>query len=213
MRRILLLALTAALAVTGGARAQTLEDRLRSQLAATTAELHQLQAAQSGLAADKAAAETSRDALQAQLAAARAKLRATPATPSEDALAKARAEQAAADQARLDQATAENGRLAQELAALRAEHERVAAQAKADGDSLKLCRAKHAELMATATDILAAYDHVSAAGMLASREPVIGLGRLPAQRRVQAFSERLYAARLDVRPKDAAAAATPPSTR
>ena len=208
MRR-LLIASALLLATAGAAHAQSLEDRLRSQLSATVAELRELKAAQAGLAADKAAAEKERDALKTKLAAA--KRSQAPAHPSQAELDAARAEQATADQARLDAATAENQRLAQDLARLTAEHQQTIAQANADASALKLCRAKHAELAATANEILAAYDHVSAAGVLARREPVTGLGRLPAQRRVQAYADRLYAARLDVRPKPPAAESAPPA--
>jgi hypothetical protein len=208
MRR-LLIASALLLASAGAASAQSLEDRLRSQLSATTAELRELKSAQAGLAADKAAAEKERDGLKAQLAAAKRKQ--APAHPSQAELDAARAEQAAADQVRFDAAAAENQRLSQELAKLTADHQRTTAQANADAAALKVCRVKHAELTVTANDILAAYDHVSAAGLLVRHEPVTGLGRLPAQRRVQAYSDRLYAARLDVRPSPPPAATASPA--
>lgn len=201
------------LVTAGAARAQGLEDRLRAQLTTTVSQLRELQAGQAALVSQKDAAEKERDALKARLAATEARLRAARATPrgaSEAELAQARADQAAQDKAGQDAATAEAQRLSQELAQLRGEHEQTVHEAAEQDQALKLCRAKHAELYAAAEDALAAYDHVSAAGLLARREPVTGLGRLPAQKRVQALADRLYAARLDVRPK-APAAAQPPA--
>ena len=208
------LALTLLLVTAGAAHADGLEDRLRAQLTATVSQVRELQASQATLLVQKSAAEKDRDALKVKLSAAEARLRtarAAPRGPSTDDLAQARAEQAARDQATQDAATAEIRRLSQEVAQLRADGERVAREASDNDQALKLCRVKHAELAATADDILAAYDHVSAAGVLVRREPLTGLGRLPAQKRVQAFGDRLYAARLDVRSKPAATTTQPPA--
>lgn len=193
----------------GAVQAQTLEDRLRSQLTATTSELRDLKANQAALAAQKASAEQERDALKAELAAAHAKL-AAPAPrqgPSDTDLAKARAEQVAADQVVLDSAQAENRRLGQQLASLQADQERRATELTADADALGICRAKHAQLASVANDLLAAYDHASGARMLLRREPVTGLLRVHVQNTEQSFADRLYDARLDAKPQTTPAAA------
>jgi hypothetical protein len=203
------LALVIALSLAASAvQAQSLEDRLRSQLTATVAELRDIKANQAALAAQKDAAEHDRDALKADLAAARAKLRtaAAPRPETSDAdLAKAKAEQSALDQVRLDAALVESRRLAQQLASLQGDQERQAGQLTANTEALGVCRTKHAQLTVVADDILGAYNHISGAGMLLRREPFTGLKRVKVQTRVQTFGDRLYEARLDVKPK------TPPA--
>jgi len=211
MRRVLYAA-AIALAFAGGARAQGLEERLRSQLTATVTQLRQLQGDQAILAAQKDAAEKERDELKARVAAAEAKARrvAHPPGPSPADLDKARADQAAQDQLRLDAATAQNQELTRQLSELTAAHDQLVQQAAADGQALKLCRVKHAELTSLAQEVLAAYDRRTGAGLLINREPFTGLARVKAQRRVQAFSDRLYDTRLDIRPKTPASPSAPP---
>ncbi|MET3823211.1 chromosome segregation ATPase [Burkholderia ambifaria] len=58
----------------GGAHAQSIEDKLRTQLRSTVQELRQLQDNQAQLQADKAAAEKQRDDALAQLKTAQAQL-------------------------------------------------------------------------------------------------------------------------------------------
>lgn len=214
MRRTAI-AVIIALTVTGAARAQSLEDRLRSQLTATVSQLRDAKAGQADLAAQKARAEQERDALKAKLAAAEAKLRGARAEtrPSPDAsgaaLDKAKAEQLALDQVQLDATVAENRRLTQQIAQLRTEHDQQAAQLTANTQSLAVCRAKHAEVVTLAKEILAAYDHVTGAGMLQRREPFTGLKRVQVQKLVQGFGDRLYDSRLDAQPK--APSTSPPA--
>ncbi len=214
MRSAILVALLS-LAAASAAQAQTLEDRLRSQLAATVSELRNVKAGQADLAAQKAAAEKERDALKAELAAARAQIKTAsrPAGPSADDLAKARTEQAAADLTQLNSALAENLRVTQQLAALRADQERRGTELAADAEALGVCRAKHGQLTAVAADLLAAYDHASGAGMILRREPVTGLLRIKAQTTEQAFADRLYDARLDAKPQTPSAAAPAPQSK
>ena len=212
---LIIVVLASTLAAASAARAQTLEDRLRSQLTATTSELQDLKANQAALAAQKASGERERDALKAELAAARAALKArTPRPgPSDADLAKARSDQAAADQAQLDAAQAEARRLVQQLASLRADDERRSAELTADTEALGTCRAKHAQLTSVAQDLLAAYDHASGAAMLARREPFTGLMRVHVQNTEQTFADRLYDARLDAKPQTTPAAASPSQSK
>ena len=83
---IRLLAVTlpaAALCLAGPARAQSLEDRLRSQLVSVTSQLRAAQSSQAELSAQKAAAEKERDALKAKLATAQRPRRSEPAASPE----------------------------------------------------------------------------------------------------------------------------------
>lgn len=74
-RTMLAAALTGTLLLAaGGAHAQSIEDKLRSQLRSTVQELRQLQDNQAQLQSDKAAAEKQRDDALAQLKAMQGQL-------------------------------------------------------------------------------------------------------------------------------------------
>ncbi|MGC1301289.1 MAG: hypothetical protein WA840_02840 [Caulobacteraceae bacterium] len=224
MRRPTLLtasALVLALAGSGAARAQSLEDRLRAQLVAVTNQLRAAQAAQTGqasLSAEKDAAEKERDALKAKLAAAEAKLRTakrTPAPPTVSpdldrykALADQSAQADAQDKAALATAQAETERLNGELEQLRSEHDRITATLTSDEQSLTACKSKNAQAIKVAKDILAAYDKVGVVGALTRKEPFTGLKRVQIEQLEQDFGDRIYDSRLDVHPRAAAAPAT-----
>ena len=78
----------------GGAHAQSIEDKLRSQLRSTVQELRQLQDNQAQLQGDKAAAEKQRDDALAQLKAMQGQLAAARGDSGAEAAAKARGEAA-----------------------------------------------------------------------------------------------------------------------
>jgi chromosome segregation ATPase len=200
------IALTLVLAFAGAAQAQSLEDRLRSQLVAVNGRLQALQNEQATLVAQKTAAEAERDALRRRLAGAEAQARAArrDAAGPELARYKAQADQAlqarSEGEASLAVAQAEVSRLALQVQQEQAERRKLAeglAEAKA---AAEVARAKNAEAIAVAREVLDAYAQVGLAEVVGRREPFIGLKRVEIEKIEQAYADRLYGARLDVPP-------------
>lgn len=212
MRRAVI-ALILSLAATGAAHAQSLEDRLRSQLVAVNGRLQELQNGQASLVAQKTAAEAERDALKRRLAASEAQARAARRDTSGPQLAqyKAQADQAiqakARGEAELASAQAEVARLTQQVQRDQAERERLSASLVEARSGAEAARAKNAEAIAVAKEVLDAYGRVSIADVVARREPFIGLKRVQIEKLEQDYGDRLYGARLDV-----PARAAPPTT-
>lgn len=215
---IRLLAVTlpaAALCLAGPARAQSLEDRLRSQLVSVTSQLRAAQSSQAELSAQKAAAEKERDALKAKLATAQRPRRSEPADSPEYQRLKAEFDQMAAADAdlktRLAAAQADLRRAGEDAARDGAARDQSAAALAARETDLGVCRAKNAELIDTAKALLAAYRGVTVADVLARREPLTGLKRVQFEQAAQDYGDRIHNGRLDVRPRPSAQVADKPS--
>jgi chromosome segregation ATPase len=215
MRRAVI-ALILSLTATGVAHAQTLEDRLRSQLVAVNGRLQDLQNSQAALVAQKTAAEAERDALKRRLATSEAQARAARRDVNGPQLAqyKAQADQAvqarAQGEAELAAARAEVARLTQQVQQDQAERERLSASLVEARSGAETARAKNAQAITVAKEILDAYGRVSVADVVARREPFIGLKRVQIEKLEQDYGDRLYGARLDV-PAQAAPQAKPES--
>lgn len=212
MRRAVI-ALILCLTATGVANAQSLEDRLRSQLVAVNGRLQELQNGQSALVAQKAAAEAERDALKRRLAASEAQVRAAKRGAGGPELAqyKAQADQAVQAKAQgevdLAAARAEVTRLTRQVQQDQAERERLSTLVVQAQSGAEAARAKNAQALAVAKEILDAYSRVSVADVVARREPFIGLKRIQIEKLEQDYGDRLYGARLDV-PAQAAPSAS-----
>lgn len=192
------------LATTTLAQAQSLEDRLRSQLVSVTAQLRAAQSSQTELTAQKAVAEKERDALKAKLAAAQATKRPASASPDYQRL-KAQADelaQANADlQSQLTAARSESRRLGEDFERERSLRDQTAAALTADRSDLSVCKEKNAQLLSVAKELLAAYSGVGMVDVLARKEPMTGLKRTQIERLEQDFGDRIYHGQLDVRPR------------
>lgn len=207
------------LATAGAVRAQTLEDRLRSQLVSTTADLRQAQASQATLQAEKDAADKARDALKAKLASLESQLRAArhapapAAAPAELDAAKAETQHLAqvnSDiQAQLATAQVDNEKLGREVEALRRDRDQLTAAASAADTSLTACKAKNVQAITVAKEILAAYDRTSLVGVAVRKEPFTRLKRVQIEQIEQDFGDRLYDSRLDTQPRAKPAPAKP----
>jgi chromosome segregation ATPase len=208
MRRAVI-ALILSLTATGVAHAQTLEDRLRSQLVAVNGRLQDLQNSQAALVAQKTAAEAERDALKRRLATSEAQARAAKRDVNGPQLAqyKAQADQAvqarAQGEAEIAVARAEVARLTQQVQQDRAERDRLSASLVEARSGAEAARAKNAQAITVAKEILDAYGRVSVADVVARREPFIGLKRVQIEKLEQDYGDRLYGARLDVPAKAA----------
>lgn len=191
MRRLPLIIAFSLLAA-GAAQAQSLEDRLRSQLVATTAQLHDLQNSQGSLAADKAAAEQQRDALKRKLAAVQAK-GSSGGAEAQRYRAQADAALAAKAQSDIDLAAAqqEAARQASLVQSAQAERDRLVAELSQTKALLTAAQATNQQAAALSKEILHAYERVSFTDVMARNEPLTGLGRVKAENRAQTFADRI----------------------
>lgn len=188
------------------AAAQTMEDRLRTQLRQSVEELRALQAQQASWQAEKAALEAKVNQAKAssgdskQSAAQRAELASLRAE-----LEKARqaANATAGDTAKLqaDLAQAnEKGRAAiAEINRLTAERQQIVSAAKEIEGTLAICQTKNQSLYKTGKDILTAYENVGFGKVLLGREPFIQAKRVALENEAQAFGDKLYDATFDPR--------------
>jgi chromosome segregation ATPase len=197
------------------AHAQTLEDRLRSQLVAVTNQLHDLQAKQ---AAQPAAASDAAQ-LNTKLAAAEAEIRALKrrSAPAKADSAPLQAQIATLSQAKTADETALAGAqadLARANAALteaQAQKAQLMAAQAADAHTLDVYRAKNAQALQVARSLLKAYEHVTVADVLARKEPATGITRARIEQIEQTYADQIYDSRLDVTPRPPpAATASPP---
>ncbi|WP_148715275.1 DNA repair protein [Chitinolyticbacter meiyuanensis] len=202
-----------ALLLANPCHADSMEERLRAQLRATSAQLAQLQAEQARLLADKAAAEQARDAARAELA----KRSAAPANQADRAAARqaqaaARDAQAELERVRSERDTlkAEAGRQQQDSQAGRQEQARLQGEVTQRVAQLDACTARNARLYAVGKDILAAYERIDFDTVLAARQPFADRSRVRLEEAAQAFGDQLYEARFDPRQAPAAASATTP---
>ncbi len=231
LRPICLAALLALSATAAHAQpAQSMEERLRAQLRATTT---QLQQAQNELAMLKAGQAT-----PGAPAAAPGK----PASPDADLLrkelAQSRAQLAAERQAREKQGegTEQVQQQAQEVVekanaqiaqyrnaydellklarASEAERQRLAAETMLQKTTVAQCEAKNAQLYAVGQDVIRAYETLEVGDVMAARQPFAAQSRVRFEQIAQQYGDKLYEGRFDARsvvPKPAEAAAPAPA--
>ncbi|MFM0644647.1 hypothetical protein PQR14_09965 [Paraburkholderia bryophila] len=197
--------------VGGSANAQSMEDKLRTQLRSTVQTLRQLQDNQAQLQADKTAAEQQRDAAQAQLKDAQAQLAAASGKSSGEA---------AAERA-LSVEKSSHAQDAQQLAKYKSSYEdlltvsraRDAQRAQLQNDAklrdtrLQMCQAKNADLYRVGHDILDAYEHVGFGSFFASRQPFAQGSRVKYDEIEQRYGDALYSGKYDPAARSVAASA------
>ncbi len=202
----------AVLAGMSTASAQSLDDKLRTQLRTTTQQLRDLQDTQAQAQADKAAAEQQRDAALAQLKQAQAQLEAAKGQPEaqragERALA---AEKTA--HAQDAQQLAKYKSAYEELLALsktrEAERTRLQAAQSTSAAQVQACEAKNLRLYEVGHSVLDAYEHLDLATYLKSREPFAQQARVKYDQIAQDYGDALYAGRYDPNATAAPAAAS-----
>lgn len=227
----LLLASLAAMAGTTHAQqppgGQSMEERLRAQLRATTTQLQQVQnelaalkAGQQPAAAQAASAKPELDVLkkelsqtQAQLAAER-QAREAASAGSQQLRQQA---QAASDKATAQVAQYRNAydELLKMARTSEAERQRLATEAATHRTAITQCEAKNAQLYAVGQEILGAYETMDVGTVLASRQPFAAQSRVKYEQIAQQYGDRLYESKFDVRavaaPAPAAAAASAPA--
>jgi hypothetical protein len=134
----------------GGAHAQSIEDKLRSQLRSTVQELRQLQDNQAQLQGDKAAAEKQRDDALAQLKAMQGQLAAARGDSGAEAAAKRALAQERAGREQDAKSLAKYKSSYEDLLAVSrardTQHTQLQKDASARDTQLKTCQAHNAEL-------------------------------------------------------------------
>lgn len=223
----LLLASLAAMAGTTHAQqptgGQSMEERLRAQLRATTTQLQQVQnelaalkagqqqPAQAGAAAP---AKPELDALkkelsqtQAQLAAERqAREAASAGSQQLRQQAQAASEKATAQVAQYRNAYDELLKMARTS---EAERQRLATEAATHRTAITQCEAKNTQLYALGQEILRAYETMDVGTVLASRQPFAAQSRVKYEQIAQQYGDKLYESKFDVRAVAAPAPAAP----
>ncbi|RKP57932.1 hypothetical protein [Pararobbsia silviterrae] len=193
--------------------AQSIEDRLRSQLRETTLQLRQLQDSQSQLQADSAAANQQRDKAladlkQAQQELAEAKQKSGAQSETERALASEKVRRSQ-DEQELEKYKASYAEL-QNVSRVR-DTERTQSQTalKTQQTQLQNCQAKNEQLYQVGHEILDAYAHAGIVSVLQSREPFAERERVKYDSIAQAYGDSLYENKYDPRasPPSAASAA------
>ncbi|AYD65831.1 DNA repair protein [Achromobacter sp. ES-001] len=191
----------AGLSVAGGARAESMEERLRAQLRSTTQQLQQLQSEQAQINAAKTAAETQRDAAQKELESLRAQLaktrgQAEKLAGQQDAVAQAAQSQVAASQAQLGKFKGAYDELLTLSRAKEAERAALARTVALRDADIKTCVAKNRQMYEAGKEILNAYEGISTGDILAIKQPFAGKARVQFEEQAQAYGDQLYDAQV-----------------
>jgi chromosome segregation ATPase len=176
-----------------GVHAQSLEERLRTQLRETRSQLQDIQGQQAQWQSQKASAEQERDQARTALAQAQAELARLrgSSTGNTAALAAAHTEsqhaQEDARQARQALANVEAKVKAQDT-----QGATLTGQLEASQKQLGICAEKNAQLYAVGKDILGAYEHMGMGDVISAREPFAAKARVRLENAAQGYGDRLY---------------------
>lgn len=186
---ITIVALTLALAWSGGAHAQSEADKLRDALRSATAQARQLEDERTALQAKVAEAEREKAAFKAQVEAAKAEVRQVKKEYRE-AVEEFNKRLADRDE------TLEKWKAAYEEAATvartkDAERAKFEGQANAYKASTKSCVTKNGELVHAGRDLLQRYKSVTIGDTLVAREPTLGLRRVEIQNVIQDANDKM----------------------
>lgn len=194
-----------------GAGAQSIEDKLRSQLRSTTQELRQLQDNQTQLQADKTAAEQQRDQALAQVKDLQTQLAAAKGQSGAEAEARrALAEERASHTRDTQQLTKYKTSYEDLLAVTKtrdAQRTQLQNDVKTRDTQLQTCEAQNADLYRVGHEILQAYEHVGLGTFLSSRQPFAESARVKYDDIAQRYGDALYAGKYDPAARPAAASA------
>jgi hypothetical protein len=183
------------------AAAQSIEDKLRTQLRTTAQQLRELQDAQAQVQSDKTTAEQQRDQALANLKATQGELEAAKGKSGAQVAAERALAAEKAGRAQDAQQLAKYKSAYEELLALsksrEAEQARLQTAQKASATQVQTCEAKNVRLYAVGHEVLDAYEHLDLATYLKSREPFAQQARVKYDQIAQDYGDQLYAARFD----------------
>jgi colicin import membrane protein len=217
LRRVAACAAALAGLAAGSAQAQpapSMEERLRTQLRATTTQLQQVQSELAALKSRPAAPANTPDpdvaTLRKELAAARGQLaaerdaRGRQRDDSQQLKAQAEAtlEKASSQVAQYRQAYDELLKIARTNDA---ERQRLAGESAGQRGAIAQCEAKNAQLFAVGQEVLHAYETLDIGDVISARQPFATKARVRFDEIAQQYGDRLHEGRFDAR----AAAETP----
>jgi len=217
LRRVAACAAALAGLAAGSAQAQpapSMEERLRTQLRATTTQLQQVQSELAALKSRPAAPANTPDpdvaTLRKELAAARGQLaaerdaRGRQRDDSQQLKAQAEAtlEKASGQVAQYRQAYDELLKIARTNDA---ERQRLAGESAGQRGAIAQCEAKNAQLFAVGQEVLHAYETLDIGDVISARQPFATKARVRFDEIAQQYGDRLHEGRFDAR----AAAETP----
>lgn len=213
------LALAAVLGAPVTAQAQSMEERLRTELRSVTKQLQQLQSERAQINAAKSTAEAQRDAAQKEIEQLRGqgkqlqqKLEAAQTEAGKlDQVREAAREQVAASQAHAAQVRGAYDELLGMARASEARRNSLETALKASEGLLTMCESKNADMYAAGKELLAAYESFGTGDMLKIRQPFAGKARVLFDEQAQAYGDKLYDAQFirDARQPPAAAESRP----
>jgi len=213
------LALAAVLGAPVTAQAQSMEERLRTELRSVTQQLQQLQSERAQLNAAKSTAEAQRDAAQKEVEQLRGqgrqlqqKLEAAQTEAGKlDQVREAAREQVAASQAHAAQVRGAYDELLGMARASEARRNSLETALKEREGLLTMCESKNADMYAAGKELLAAYESFGTGDMLKIRQPFAGKARVMFDEQAQGYGDKLYDAQFnrDARQPPAAAESSP----
>jgi chromosome segregation ATPase len=182
------------------ARAQTLEEQLRSQLADARSQLQDLQGQQAQWEAQKTQLQQERDEARKELDDAKAQL------SKDKPLAEQNTSALASEREAREQAEAKVQTLEKTIAAANAQSQEqqqrgndLTTQLTQAQGQVTTCTAKNQQLYNIGNEILDAYSHMTIGTVIASREPFAASERVKLENAAQAYGDRLYEQRYDPR--------------
>ncbi|UIN21423.1 hypothetical protein [Herbaspirillum frisingense] len=185
---------------------QSMEERLRTQLRAVTAQLQEAQNEVAMLKAGHAAAAATPAATAApevgrkELAELKEQLAAQRHARQQEA-ALLQQSQAAASKAAEQVAQYRNAYdgLLKIARASEAERQRLAGEEKLRQEALALCAAKNVKLYETGQEILTAYENIDLGTLVTTRQPFATQSRIKYEQIAQDYGDKLYEGRFDAR--------------
>ena len=185
-----------------GASAEGMEERLRTQLRSTTAQLQALQSEQAQASAARIAAENQAKQAQAQIKQLTAELEKTRGV-AEQLVGQQQNlhNQAQAQVAASNEQTGKFKKAYEDLLQLargkEAERARLQTQLTERDTHLQQCSAKNQQMYGVAQQLLAAYEKIDVAEVMSIRQPFASGARVKFEELAQGFGDDLYKTRFD----------------
>lgn len=185
-----------------GVSAEGMEERLRTQLRSTTAQLQSLQSEQAQASAARIAAENQAKASQAQIKQLTAELAKTKAlseqlTGQQDSLQSRAQAQAAASSEQIGKFKQAYDELLVMARGKEAERSKLQAQLAERDTQVQQCSVKNQQMYGVAKEILQAYEKIDVSEVMKIRQPFAGSARVRFEELAQGFGDDLYKTQFD----------------
>lgn len=178
-------------------RAESMEERLRTQLRSTTQQLQQVQSQQAQLTAAKNAAEAERDRLKSELSTLQSEAKSQRARAEKLENEKESVQQQAVEQVNSSREQAAKVQTALRLmenqsTALQGQTVSLKSQLSERNQQYQQCVTKNQQMYRAGRELLSAYEAFGSGDLLAIRQPFSGQARVEFDERAQDFGDRLY---------------------